>query len=103
MVAGIDPSPRSNLGLSRREAGRWCGSVSLTSRSTYQLTGSAIQTEGTYAYCGIAVNGTIGRFGLLDRPLRGRGVQRMNGRRVLCEFGVSTSTIWRVLSRRSWS
>ena len=57
--ADNDQVSRSNLVLSRREAGRWCGSVSLTSRSTYQLTGSAIQTEGTYAYCGIAINGTI--------------------------------------------
>lgn len=57
--ADNDQVSRSNLLLSRREAGRWCGSVSLTSRSTYQLVGSAIQTEGTYASCSIAIDGVL--------------------------------------------
>ena len=42
--------------LTNREAGRWCGTARLTSRSTYQMTASAIQTEGTYAACAISVN-----------------------------------------------
>lgn len=48
---------RSAIRLTNREAGRWCGTTRLTSRSTYQMTASAIQTEGTYAACAISVNG----------------------------------------------
>lgn len=47
---------RSAIRLTNREAGRWCGTTRLTSRSTYQMTASAIQTEGTYAACAISVN-----------------------------------------------
>lgn len=58
--ADNDQVNRSDVRLTSREAGRYCGTVRLTSRSTYPLTASAIQTEGTYAACAISVdNSTV--------------------------------------------
>lgn len=54
-----DQDSRTNATLNRREAGRYCGDATVTIRSTYQLAGSAIQTEGTYASCSIAINGVL--------------------------------------------
>lgn len=35
------------------------GTISFTSRSTYQLTGASIQTSGYYAACKVRVNGVL--------------------------------------------
>ena len=51
----------SNVSLPTRskDGKRWSGSISLTSRSTYQLAGASIQTSGYFAACRTYVNGTL--------------------------------------------
>lgn len=59
--ANNDMQDISNVSLPTRskDGKRWSGSISLTSRSTYQLAGASIQTSGYFASCRTYVNGTL--------------------------------------------
>ncbi|GAA2375122.1 MULTISPECIES: hypothetical protein [Gordonia] len=50
---------RPSLPTRSKDRKTWSGSITVTSRSTYQFTGSSFQTSGHYAACRTYVNGVL--------------------------------------------